>query len=895
MAGDGGALKDINEIKSQFRTREGFYKLLTLSDSQQRGGIPRGPSTNATVGPVTGPGSIPGGGGAAPVLGPGTASTAGAASSQTGFLPPVRVSMVKLQPEDPSEESERVCFNIGRELYFYTYTNIKKAMDLSKPIDKRIYKGTQPTCHDFNQHSASAHSVALIVGFSAGQVQYLDPIKKETSKLFNEERLIDKSKVTCLKWLPKSESLFLASHGSGHLYLYNVEHSCGQTAPQYSLLRQGEGFAVYACKAKSPRNPLLRWAVGEGGLNEFAFSPDGVHLACVGQDGCLRVFHFDSMELRGVMRSYFGGLLCVSWSPDGELLATGGEDDLVTVWSFAEARVVARGHGHRSWAEGEGEGEGERRRRGGSAGAERQRRRPAGGAAAGPGAHRQHAVPPVAPLRRSSRGAAASVTYRFGSVGQDTQFCLWDLTDDVLYPRLPLSRARTLTNTVIPPSGSGASELGTAAPPTPQPPAEANASQTLPRSLSRSNSLPHPAVANVSSSKGPGGVTEERKSDKMSAGSAGAADKEHKRYHSLGNISKSNDKINVALRGGGGSSRLDAARVLGTPLCPRMADVPLLEPLVCKKIAHERLTVLMFMDDCIITACQEGLICTWARPGKSNLTAQNGNSPSDTRAGRGMEPAARVWASGIRLTHGRGGRLTLGQVSSGQDQYSPVQGSMAFRMRWIRLPWQSAWSGIARHGGQCGAGLVALMITALSVNRVAWKSIMFMFFSLCRKWTYPPAGIPLVSYGRVSVLVFQPVKSPDQEGEGGGPRLIAGSRAEKRQGRRERLPGVRRDGTVSRPEEADLEGSGRGVGCDHGLKADCQMSPPIGADDQGRSGRDGFQTASLTGSAYHIGPDKIRTTIMEGEEMAGPPELRRGVGAPYCECMPNTQDSLMAV
>lgn len=71
-----------------------------------------------------------------------------------------------------------LCFCIGVFL---------KAVDLSKPIDKRIYKGTQPTCHDFNQYSATAESVALIVGFSAGQVQYLDPIKKETSKLFNEE------------------------------------------------------------------------------------------------------------------------------------------------------------------------------------------------------------------------------------------------------------------------------------------------------------------------------------------------------------------------------------------------------------------------------------------------------------------------------------------------------------------------------------------------------------------------------------------------------------------------------------------------------------------------------------------------------------------------------------
>ena len=62
-----------------------------------------------------------------------------------------------------------------------------QAADLSKPIDKRIYKGTQPTCHDFNPLTATADSVSLLVGFSAGQVQLIDPIKKETSKLFNEE------------------------------------------------------------------------------------------------------------------------------------------------------------------------------------------------------------------------------------------------------------------------------------------------------------------------------------------------------------------------------------------------------------------------------------------------------------------------------------------------------------------------------------------------------------------------------------------------------------------------------------------------------------------------------------------------------------------------------------
>ena len=55
------------------------------------------------------------------------------------------------------------------------------------------------------------------------------------------------------------------------------------------------------------------------------------------------------MEMVGTARSYYGGLICVCWSPDGRYVVTGGEDDLVSVWSFSEKRVVARGQGHKSW------------------------------------------------------------------------------------------------------------------------------------------------------------------------------------------------------------------------------------------------------------------------------------------------------------------------------------------------------------------------------------------------------------------------------------------------------------------------------------------------------------------------------------------------------------------
>nr|XP_057946240.1 WD repeat-containing protein 20 isoform X1 [Doryrhamphus excisus] len=616
MAAEGGG-KEMNEIKTQFTTREGVYKLLTHSEYSRPNRVPF--------------------------------------NSQGSN--PVKVSFVNVN--DQSGNGDRICFNVGRELYFYIYKGVRKAADLSKPIDKRIYKGTQPTCHDFNHPTATAESVSLLVGFSAGQVQLIDPIKKETSKLFNEERLIDKSRVTCVKWVPYSENLFLVSHASGNMYLYNVEHTCGTTAPHYQLLKQGENYSVHTCKSKSTRNPLLKWTVGEGALNEFSFSPDGKFLACVSQDGFLRVFNFDSVELHGTMKSYFGGLLCVCWSPDGKYIVAGGEDDLVTVWSFLDCRVIARGHGHKSWVsvvafdhyttsveesdplEFSGSDEDFQDQM------------------INFGRDRANSTQSRLSKRNSTESRPVSVTYRFGSVGQDTQLCLWDLTEDILFPHLPLSRTRTHTNvmnatslpagaTILANTSSNATNGNNSGASTP---GVNSVSTTLPRS----NSLPHstgttPTVTTTittttttttinNSNKAVGGGGSIMDSAIATGVSKFATlslhdrkerhhEKDHKRNHSMGHISsKSSDKLNLLTK-----SKTDAAKTLGTLLCPRMEDVPLLEPLICKKIAHERLTVLIFLEDCLVTACQEGFICTWARPGKVGLlSSQNqASSPSGT-------------------------------------------------------------------------------------------------------------------------------------------------------------------------------------------------------------------------------------------------------------------------
>lgn len=430
------------------------------------------------------------------------------------------------------------------------------------------------------------------------------------------QRLIDKTKVTCIKWIPASPNQFLVSHASGHMYVYNEEMPCGTTPPHYQPFKQGEGYSITTCKTKSTRNPLYRWVVGHGAINEFGFSPCGKYLAVVGQDGYLRVFNYDSMDLVGTMKSYFGGLLCVCWSPDGKFIVTGGEDDLVTVWCVQEKRVVCRGEGHRSWVNVVAfdmftscvppqdcdftatEEDGAHTAKNSSNHTSPPKEHQANNVLAAQRAGASSAN------RNSGDGQSLKLTsYRFGSVGQDTMLCLWDLTEDVI--RTPVGRTRT--STLISQNAFG-----------------------LP---ARSNSLPHSQKVNCVSKDSvymdgnipaaPNALNITPKFATLSLGEKKDKDnhdkKEHKRNFSL--ASRSSDKVNL-MKANHVRPVDESIKLLGTPACPRLDDIPVLEPLICKKVAHERLTSLVFREECIVTACQEGCVYTWARPGK--VVSENG-------------------------------------------------------------------------------------------------------------------------------------------------------------------------------------------------------------------------------------------------------------------------------
>ncbi|KPJ17704.1 WD repeat-containing protein 20 [Papilio machaon] len=568
-----------DDVKTQFVTREGTYRLMTLSEY----------SRPNRVGYTSGSGSTH-----------------------------VRVSLVSLPPgpgsgapgSDGQASDDRICFNHGKELYVYVYRGVKKAADLTKPVDKKMYKGTNPTCHDFNAATVTPESVALVVGFSTGQIQLIDPIKKELSKLYNEERLIDKTRVTCIKWVPGSSNLFIAAHASGQLYVYNEELTCGTASPHYQLFKQGDGYSIHTCRTKSTRNPLYRWLIGVDGscINEFAFSPCGTNLAVVSQDGFLRVFHYDTMELIGRARSYFGGFLCVCWSPDGKYVVVGGEDDLVTVWSFGERRVVARGQGHRSWVSvvafdpyvvsfSEGDSE---------------------------------------EVVDEDKKSESVQCYRLGSVSQDTQLCFWDLTEDVLRPPV---RARASAH--LSPNSQNFSPNGVPGAKVPAKCTKTNKVGHKHAELSgHNNAAGEPSGAkpaaktkanNVSTLNISVGKAKDESSgslgvnftQRLAGFSFGERRSDHRRNFSLSKPAEKTSATNtVALRGKSAgmhtNDTYDPLKLIGTPSCPRFDECPVLEPLICKKIAHERLTSLLFRAEYFVTACADGCVNTWARPSRQH-------------------------------------------------------------------------------------------------------------------------------------------------------------------------------------------------------------------------------------------------------------------------------------
>ncbi|XP_023521248.1 dystrophia myotonica WD repeat-containing protein-like isoform X2 [Cucurbita pepo subsp. pepo] len=287
-------------------------------------------------------------------------------------------------------------FNVGDTIFIGDLNSPDK-----DPIKSLHFSNSNPICHAFDPEAKDGHD--LLIGLNSGDVysvslrQQLQDVGKKLvgAQHYNKEGSVNNSRCTSVAWIPESDAAFVVAHADGNLYVYEKgKDSTVDTS--FPVIKDQTQFSVAHARS-SKSNPIARWHICQGPINNVAFSTDGIYLATVGRDGYLRVFDYLKEQLICGGKSYYGALLCCTWSGDGKYILTGGEDDLVTVWSMEDRKVVAWGEGHNSWVSGV--------------------------------AFDSYWSSPT------SDDTEENVVYRFGSVGQDTQLLLWDLSmDEIVVP-----------------------------------------------------------------------------------------------------------------------------------------------------------------------------------------------------------------------------------------------------------------------------------------------------------------------------------------------------------------------------------------------------------------------------------------------------------------------------
>ncbi|KAL3476187.1 hypothetical protein BJX99DRAFT_247035 [Aspergillus californicus] len=284
----------------------------------------------------------------------------------------------------------------------FAFANINRAfqwLDLSskqkdEPLSKILFTKAHMISHDVNETTKSPSHIDVVMGSSAGDIFWYEPISQKYARI-NKNGVINNSPVTHVKWIPGSESLFVAAHENGQMVIYDKEKEDALFTPELpeqsteSVKPSNRSLQILkSINSKNQRtNPVAVWKLANQKIPQFAFSPDQRHLAIVLEDGSLRLMDYLQEMILDVFRSYYGGFTCICWSPDGKYIVTGGQDDLVTIWSLPERKIIARCQGHDSW------------------------------------------VSAVAfdPWRCDER------TYRIGSVGDDCNLLLWDFSVGMLH------------------------------------------------------------------------------------------------------------------------------------------------------------------------------------------------------------------------------------------------------------------------------------------------------------------------------------------------------------------------------------------------------------------------------------------------------------------------------
>ncbi|KAJ3344062.1 hypothetical protein HDU93_003225 [Gonapodya sp. JEL0774] len=220
-----------------------------------------------------------------------------------------------------TDAMESIFMNVGKTFLWVNYSCQPK-----DPLTCLYFKDSYPTCHDVNV--LTRDTLDIVIGFNTGDVMWYSAITGKYVRL-NRGGSIISAAVTCIKWMPGSDSTFFAGYDDGTLIVYDKERDDAEKFTPSGPGEEGwDPSQMYTHKWEGKREKLIKhnpvsWhKMSRKPISDIAFSPDCQHIAVACLDGYLKVMEYHSEQLVDTYKSYFGGFLSVAWSPDGKMIIT---------------------------------------------------------------------------------------------------------------------------------------------------------------------------------------------------------------------------------------------------------------------------------------------------------------------------------------------------------------------------------------------------------------------------------------------------------------------------------------------------------------------------------------------------------------------------------------------
>lgn len=275
-----------------------------------------------------------------------------APSSTANTIKSLVASATASAPPNASHGSVTLCFYTQAKQLVWAEIDAQPMATQASAVTKIAFV-SYPTALALNTDTLSHTAIDLLVGFSSGDLMWIDPICGKFNRL-NKGGCVCNAPVTALTWLPLPHSsqytgqqqqqsaplgTFLSAHADGTCVVWSLDKDDPPINltifPARDLLQpknnglkdvlvERQPIPTSEKKAAGKINPIVTIRIsGAKTVTDAAVSPDKRLLAIGCDDGRLRVLDVAEYRLCDTYCSYFGAFTCVRWSPDSRFLLVG--------------------------------------------------------------------------------------------------------------------------------------------------------------------------------------------------------------------------------------------------------------------------------------------------------------------------------------------------------------------------------------------------------------------------------------------------------------------------------------------------------------------------------------------------------------------------------------------